>query len=244
LAADYDEVMSGPTLYMQQRYYEPLAGRFLSVDPVTTDGGTGGSFNRYAYANNNPYRFKDPDGRKVVGVYSNDGGTLFMVDESTRAWNLVQAESGGKPFGDAIPSGTYSILERAGREGFYRLESRDSKFGDDSTSDGRTNLRLHGPGRTIGCISVCTNDGFGKIKDMLNSTSTGKESVDDKSFLGQLLGRKESLTSYGSMQVLSSGQTLKFDAKSGNVSVETMRTGSRIPDRQVLCTVQKDGGCK
>jgi RHS repeat-associated protein len=50
-------------VYMQQRYYEPIAGRFLSVDPVTTDFKTGAQFNRYAYVNNNPYKFKDPDGR-------------------------------------------------------------------------------------------------------------------------------------------------------------------------------------
>ncbi|MDQ3205673.1 MAG: Ig-like domain-containing protein, partial [Pseudomonadota bacterium] len=49
--------------YMQQRYYDPGVGRFLSVDPVTADGNTGGNFNRYWYANNNPYRFTDPDGR-------------------------------------------------------------------------------------------------------------------------------------------------------------------------------------
>jgi uncharacterized protein RhaS with RHS repeats len=50
-------------LYMQQRYYEPLAGRFLSVDPVVTNANNGNSFNRYRYANNSPYRFTDPDGR-------------------------------------------------------------------------------------------------------------------------------------------------------------------------------------
>ena len=50
-------------VYMEQRYYDPLAGRFLSVDPVTTDEKTGGHFNRYVYGNNNPYRFIDPDGR-------------------------------------------------------------------------------------------------------------------------------------------------------------------------------------
>ncbi|MCI4569370.1 RHS repeat-associated core domain-containing protein [Lysobacter sp. CFH 32150] len=49
--------------YMQQRYYDPQIGRFLSVDPVTANGNTGGNFNRYWYANNNPYRFTDPDGR-------------------------------------------------------------------------------------------------------------------------------------------------------------------------------------
>src|SRR3546814_2627857 len=47
---------------MQQRYYDPRVGRFWSVDPVTVDS-VGGNFNRYWYANNNPYRFTDPDGR-------------------------------------------------------------------------------------------------------------------------------------------------------------------------------------
>jgi RHS repeat-associated protein len=50
--------------YMQQRYYDPVAGRFLSIDPVTTDANTGGSFNRYVYASNGPYKYVDPDGRQ------------------------------------------------------------------------------------------------------------------------------------------------------------------------------------
>ncbi|MCY7354818.1 MAG: RHS repeat-associated core domain-containing protein [Lysobacter sp.] len=49
--------------YMQQRYYDPGIGRFLSVDPVTANSNTGGNFNRYWYANNSPYKFTDPDGR-------------------------------------------------------------------------------------------------------------------------------------------------------------------------------------
>lgn len=58
-------VMDGATglTYMQQRYYDPMIGRFLSVDPVTANSGSGANFNRYWYANNNPYRFIDPDGR-------------------------------------------------------------------------------------------------------------------------------------------------------------------------------------
>lgn len=54
--------------YMQQRYYEPGIGRFLSVDPVTINSGTGGNFNRYRYANNNPYKFTDPDGRLACSI--------------------------------------------------------------------------------------------------------------------------------------------------------------------------------
>lgn len=34
------------------------------VDPVQPDPSTGANFNRYAYANNNPYKFVDPDGRR------------------------------------------------------------------------------------------------------------------------------------------------------------------------------------
>ncbi|WP_255322933.1 RHS repeat-associated core domain-containing protein [Lysobacter sp. K5869] len=49
--------------YMQQRYYDPGIGRFVSPDPVVVGAGSGVNFNRYWYANNNPYRFVDPDGR-------------------------------------------------------------------------------------------------------------------------------------------------------------------------------------
>jgi uncharacterized protein RhaS with RHS repeats len=52
---------------MQARYYDPVIGRFYSNDPVdalshlTTQNGIHG-FNRYAYANNNPYIYTDPSG--------------------------------------------------------------------------------------------------------------------------------------------------------------------------------------
>ena len=53
-----------------QRYYDPQIGRLLSEDPVSTDSNSGGNFNRYWYANNNPYRFIDPDGRKTYDCTS------------------------------------------------------------------------------------------------------------------------------------------------------------------------------
>lgn len=49
--------------YMQQRYYDPIIGRFLSADPVGVDTVLGGNFNRFYYVDNNPYRYFDPDGR-------------------------------------------------------------------------------------------------------------------------------------------------------------------------------------
>ncbi|WP_306581143.1 RHS repeat-associated core domain-containing protein, partial [Dokdonella sp.] len=50
-------------IYMQQRYYDPRLHRFISPDPVWPDADTATNFNRYAYANNSPYRYIDPDGR-------------------------------------------------------------------------------------------------------------------------------------------------------------------------------------
>jgi RHS repeat-associated protein len=56
-------------VYMQQRYYDPIAGRFLSRDPVMTQANTGGNFNRYAYAKNNPYSYVDRDGRWATWIH-------------------------------------------------------------------------------------------------------------------------------------------------------------------------------
>lgn len=54
--------------YFGARWYEPELGRFLSVDPLQFRDDNAFSFNRYAYANGNPYRYIDPDGREVVQV--------------------------------------------------------------------------------------------------------------------------------------------------------------------------------
>lgn len=43
--------------YMQARYYDPVIGRFYSNDPIGFRDGH--SFNRYTYANNNPYKYID-----------------------------------------------------------------------------------------------------------------------------------------------------------------------------------------
>jgi len=59
-----DDPETGLT-YMGARYYSPVLGRFMGVDSAGVDASDIHSFNRYAYANNNPYRFIDPDGRVV-----------------------------------------------------------------------------------------------------------------------------------------------------------------------------------
>lgn len=84
-------------VYMQQRYYCPECGRFLSVDPVDVDPTSGGNFNRYEYANDNPYRYTDPDGRDVTEFI---GGLFietahFVTGQGFNGSNLVGALKDG-----------------------------------------------------------------------------------------------------------------------------------------------------
>jgi RHS repeat-associated protein len=54
--------ISGLT-YMGARWYDPVMGRFMGIDPQPFTETNLHSFNRYNYGNNNPYKFIDPDGR-------------------------------------------------------------------------------------------------------------------------------------------------------------------------------------
>lgn len=82
-------------VYMQQRYMDPALGAFLSVDPVTADANLALLFNRYRYANDNPYRFTDLDGRfgrdclgTLCESYRERGGRLcelVCVSEKSRS---------------------------------------------------------------------------------------------------------------------------------------------------------------
>lgn len=54
--------------YMGARYYDPALGRFMGVDPMQATETDLHSFNRYAYANNNPLRYVDPTGMWSVSV--------------------------------------------------------------------------------------------------------------------------------------------------------------------------------
>jgi RHS repeat-associated protein len=55
-------------IYAGARYYDPVVGRFLAVDPVEFQEDNLHSFNRYAYGNNNPYAHIDLDGREAQSV--------------------------------------------------------------------------------------------------------------------------------------------------------------------------------
>ena len=86
------------------RWYDPGIGRFLAIDPAGFDPQNPQSFNRYAYANNNPYKYVDPDGRVplllpvIVGI---------GLELGNLAWEAY--DNGANPCGDCVRSSGVSI---------------------------------------------------------------------------------------------------------------------------------------
>jgi RHS repeat-associated protein len=60
-------------IYMGGRHYNPLIGRFVSIDPAPVGANGPEGVNRYFYANNNPYKFIDPN-----GAWSTDAHNYFI----------------------------------------------------------------------------------------------------------------------------------------------------------------------
>jgi RHS repeat-associated protein len=121
--------------YMGARYYDPMLGRFVGVDPVGVKEENIHSFNRYAYANDNPYKFVDPDGRSPLlvllpvvmtpmAVGAMIGGGMNAADQyfstgTVRFGGLggvIDAAGDGATFGLLGVSGAASVA-RAGSAG-------------------------------------------------------------------------------------------------------------------------------
>ncbi len=162
-------------VYMQQRYYDPIASRFLSIDPVTTDANTGGSFNRYAYASNNPFKYVDPDGREdTLWSCSNASppAVAYNTPPPDQGWHGEQARSlnfalteVGAPGGTGLKLGAgavgivKSLLTNAGRLEDAALVCRGGLCSAESfkTASGV----IFGLDGTVGGISTQSKNGAG-----------------------------------------------------------------------------------
>jgi len=92
--------------YFGARWYHPEVGRFLVIDPVGVSPDNIHSFNRYGYANNNPYKYVDPDGRHPAIIFGVGVGLGAVFGT-----NNAQAPTSS---GDLHPNMDTKTLEAAG----------------------------------------------------------------------------------------------------------------------------------
>jgi RHS repeat-associated protein len=73
---DADPAVAGnPLDYMHARFYTGLTGRFLSTDPAPGNPLAPQSWNAYAYVENQPLLFVDPDGMMMKPLFDEATGT-------------------------------------------------------------------------------------------------------------------------------------------------------------------------
>jgi RHS repeat-associated protein len=140
-------------IYMGARYYDPLIGRFVGVDPKRFSVENIHSFNRYNYANNNPYKFVDPDGRMgqsivvVGGTVLLIGGAVYVTNpefqrrtnevfaEARRRWQNIFSEANDSPKGPS--AGEKPSLVDPDRAEHILEGDKDGKGGGHRSGTGR-----------------------------------------------------------------------------------------------------------
>ncbi|HNP36943.1 MAG TPA: RHS repeat-associated core domain-containing protein [Woeseiaceae bacterium] len=143
--------------YMQARYYDDVVGRFMAVDPVGFSAGNPMSFNRYAYANDNPYRFTDPDGRESVGQ---------MIDSAADGCGAVSCA------GWAVANAVWTVF---GAESVSQIADRgvsDASSGDLVSAA----LEVAGalpPARIVGKVASATKSAVRNVSKGLPKPRTG-----------------------------------------------------------------------
>jgi RHS repeat-associated protein len=149
-------------VYMQQRYYDPVAGRFLSVDPVTTEFKSGGHFNRYAYGENNPYKFTDPDGEAPQSLIPDEAGGGGL-GRGGRYADVAPRGADGGPVRLSIADTRANL--QAARAGQVKANAEQGKAGEAQVK------AEMGATATGSQVTFRTSDGSKTIVDITKSTN-------------------------------------------------------------------------
>ena len=115
--------------YFGARYYDPVVGRFMGIDPVGVEPGNPHSFNRYGYANNNPYRYVDPDGELAFTAG-------LLVYAAVKAWDVYDAYDAVTDPGVGSVEAAFAVaavLDPSGISGKARAAKRASALVNKAT---------------------------------------------------------------------------------------------------------------
>jgi RHS repeat-associated protein len=132
-------------VYMQARYYDAGTGHMLSVDPVGSVPGDVFGFNRYSYANNNPVRYTDPDGRKCGTVDGKDSCTFdAFKDRNGKSISREMAMSSGNWLSRLVHAdrGSRILRAEAGMTAKYSAAKNLAAKGGSVTIKGNSGLGI------------------------------------------------------------------------------------------------------
>ena len=142
---DYDTAL----YYFRARWYEPETGRWLSPDPIGISGG----LNLYAFCENDPVNYIDPDGLWQLTIGLGYGfAAKFTIGHNNGKWNAGGSVGIGKGFEisydglDRNAGIKYETIHRAGLETTFELLMKKSAAGV------RVSARAH---IGIECRNVC-----------------------------------------------------------------------------------------
>lgn len=141
--------------YMQQRYMDPQLGVFLSVDPVKAYQKPVEQFNRYRYANANPYTLTDPNGADAI--YFTDVNVLVIPVHFTGVGATSQNVEAIRDRVDSLRSdfsGMKVRLQVMPRSGGVGTNSMELGVGKDYGSYPRAGEGVNDFGGNIGYIDT------------------------------------------------------------------------------------------
>lgn len=178
--------------YAGARYYDPVVGRFMAIDPKGFGEGNLQSFNRYGYGNNNPYKYVDPDGRDVLIAIMRDtytplsiGGTISVtsdrVQNSFSGFTLENTRAGDLGDKNPIQPGIYDSSVRTDHS-----PNRVELGGVDKYE----NIQIHEgnkPSHVKGCFAVGSDRSTDWVSDSANSLNKvlGVIEADQRATFGQ-----------------------------------------------------------
>ena len=145
--------------YMQARFYDAQVGRFLSSDPVEFDGSSPFTFNRYAYANNNPYRYVDPFG---TTAYDCSNGNACPPPSDFQPGDEITVDGGSITIGG---DGSFTITASSGYAVAPGL-GQASASGRGAERDQRaaaTEATASPEGDLAACRATCLQDRYGEL---------------------------------------------------------------------------------
>ncbi len=197
------------------RNYDPILGRFLSIDPVDFSDKNIHSFNRYAYGNGNPLKYKDPDGRTpahlaafLIGASIDMGAQMIFEGKTLSTVNYTSVVLSG--VGAALTGGVGASMAKAALAqkitavdaikttamvgaGTSALASVGEDLADRKQPSG-TKALISAVGGGLGAAAgaALSNAGASQLARM---TAAGKE-------MGHVAGATHSSTNFGSRVVL------------------------------------------